>query len=68
MKHQHTVTIEWWRIDGAPIPADVQEALQRLGWEQVIQRVKDDYREGELIGGAGVYRGYWSIETKEAQP
>lgn len=69
MKHQHTVTIEWWRQDGEPIPADVREALQALAWEQVIQRLKDDYREGELIGCGGVYRGYWSIETvKDSTP
>ena len=68
MKSTHTVTIEWWRQDGQPISAGCQERLQQVAWEQVAERLKDGYREGELTRCGGTYRGYWSIETKEAQP
>ena len=63
MKHTHTITIEWWRQDGQPLSASGHERLQ-----QVAERLKDGHREGELVRCAGTYRGYWSIETKEAQP
>ena len=68
MKHTHTVTIEWWRQDGQLVTARAEQALQAAAWEQVIPRLKDGYREGELTRCGGTYRGYWSIETKEAQP
>ena len=68
MKSTHMVTIEWWRQDGQPISASAMERLQQVAWEQVAERLKDGYREGELTRCGGTYRGYWSIETKEAQP
>ena len=68
MKSTHMVTIEWWRQDGQPISASGQERLQQVAWEQVAERLKEGYREGELTRCGGTYRGYWSIETKEAQP
>lgn len=68
MKIMHMVTIEGWRQDGQPISAGGQERLQQVAWGQVAERLKDGHREGELTRCGGVYRGYWSIETKEAQP
>ena len=68
MKSTHTIAIEWWRQDGQPISVSAQERLQQVAWEQVAERLKEGYREGELTRCGGTYRGYWSIETKEAQP
>lgn len=68
IKKAHTITIEWWhyRQPMAVIPERTQQLLDDHAWQQITERLKDGYREGELL--ADNYRGYWSIETKEAQP
>lgn len=64
MKNIHLVTVEWWRQDGkqSDPPAAHIEGLNAAAFEQISERLADGYREGELFGGAGVYRGHWSVE------
>lgn len=61
----NTITIDWWHNAQpmATISPQTREQLNDQAWLQVCERLRDGYREGELV--FDIYRGYWSIETKE---
>ena len=61
----HAITIDWWHNAQpmATISPQAREQLNDQAWLQVCERLRDGYREGELV--FDIYRGYWSIETKE---